>query len=680
MMRRCYWFQFCIWLLCLTTLFMPSLSAQQEKQFAEDRLRDKIQNYKQRIVSTNKGSDVENIGYVLSEMMSESNDVLYGAIKAAWGEIDNTNVKNALLNVCEGYTRSTRFENGILIRNTGGLTQEGFEVICLALEDATPVINERARRALTQITLQPIERRQDLDAWRKKYANLPFEEQLYRSTQDVAQRIATGTPKDRRVSLPILANLTLITSMSFADVRMRRTQPYEIPDDVRVRALVKSKMANSLILCMRPEVDKDIRVTALRAMARIVWDKADIMSVETTLQKCLGEFLKDAVRNKQPNFNGISLNECLSLLGKVERPWATDMMFDLLKSPEDYERTSLYILLNAIGNSNDPRTVPAIIGYFERIEENPSINSFLNLMLRRIVNAPITYSQENRDGAWWRNWWEDNKQNFSEETRKAALVYLKKKSPIQFLPNFWLRRRFERIVINEDQSYIYWLVSAGYLGSKQSEEKPGVIVVLNDTDPQNGTYRSQWQEAIAQAVEGRYLIVLIKSPDTKSNLWKLNPSQGDPKIPTVQELVAKVVADVQKRTDVNSQRILLHGEGVSGLAVYACSLEKKTPFMGFSLFTSPFRTAQLPPLATSKQRRYFISHRKGDKQAPFFLAQSAETLLKKNGAVVSFHHASDLSSFGSGKSDELRQMFLWMEKNVAQREVVPQKPITQLPQ
>ncbi len=124
-----------------------------------------------------------------------------------------------------------------------------------------------------------------------------------------------------------------------------------------------------------------------------------------------------------------------------------------------------------------------------------------------------------------------------------------------------------------------------------------------------------------------------------------------------------VVADVSARYPIDPARLILHGVGEGGLAAYGCSLSASTPFRGFYILASPFKTAKLPPLTRAKGRRYLIQQSKDDKIVPYFQAAAAEDLLKKQAALVKLVVTKGEHGYKFAESpwEQVAQAIGWLE-------------------
>jgi predicted esterase len=181
------------------------------------------------------------------------------------------------------------------------------------------------------------------------------------------------------------------------------------------------------------------------------------------------------------------------------------------------------------------------------------------------------------------------------------------------------------------------------------------VVVLAD-QPYSTAASRHWQDIAGRLWDGKYLVALMTLPKDDS---KSGPRDA------AASTVAEVVRDARSRTPIDPKRVYLLGEGASGMEAYACSLEPNTPFHGFMILSSAFRSAQLPALSASKSRRYCLVHPRTSKAAPYVMAQAAESLLKQKGALVKllpFEGAPSESGAGAGLDTALRQGMLWLNE------------------
>ena len=109
-------------------------------------------------------------------------------------------------------------------------------------------------------------------------------------------------------------------------------------------------------------------------------------------------------------------------------------------------------------------------------------------------------------------------------------------------------------------------------------------------------------------------------------------------------------------------RIFLHGTADSGPAVYAASLESSTPFKGFYLLATPFKSAGLS-LKQAKGRRYVLQNSKEDKANPYLMAAAAQKILSDNGASVKLltYRGKAPYEFEEGREKAMTDALTWLE-------------------
>jgi predicted esterase len=200
------------------------------------------------------------------------------------------------------------------------------------------------------------------------------------------------------------------------------------------------------------------------------------------------------------------------------------------------------------------------------------------------------------------------------------------------------------------------------------QDRPGLIVVISDSDPNNRPIQEFWQQAVTKAFGNRYLVAVAMAPrwqNEKPYTWvtAANESRAPAAKFTVETFASEIVADIVARYPIHPDHIFLHGEGGGGLAAYSCSLQPQTPFKGFSLLSAEFRSAQLPPMAAAKGRRYYIQAGKEDKTLPYFLTTSAQGLLTKAGATVDVNPlgGDHTPRFNADTLDLLTKAVNWLE-------------------
>lgn len=328
-----------------------------------------------------------------------------------------------------------------------------------------------------------------------------------------------------------------------------------------------------------------------------------------------------------------------TMMGTVNSAWAADRLLDVLK--DDLSDTERMILLSMVASrGQNLYLIPNLIGLLEA-ESWPATSQRIRYLLTVLTKTPPAPEQ---DAAWWRNWWSQNKTRYPPDLQAVAIPKLPKR-PSPDRTAAFITRHTERRLLGGDAQRAYWLLCPGAI---TPENRPGVappkptyglIVALADGVGDGSDLADFWKEAIQKSLKDGYFVALPVAPrwdahQPTSWVTQQNMSQVKGARFSTEAFLNDIVKDVQGRYPIDPHRLILHGIGEGGLAAYACSLSGATPFQGFYILSSPFRTAQLPSLASAKGHRYLIQQSKEDKRTPYFHAAAAEEMLRKQSAVV----------------------------------------------
>ena len=208
-------------------------------------------------------------------------------------------------------------------------------------------------------------------------------------------------------------------------------------------------------------------------------------------------------------------------------------------------------------------------------------------------------------------------------------------------------------------------------GKDAAPEMPsaGLLVVLPPADGDGSLAAQFWGEVMRSVLKGRYYVAVATAPkwaDAPQTPWitETTLKQAKGASFTTETFVKDIFNDVNSAYNIDPQRVFLHGAAESGLAVYACSLAPQTPFKGFYIHDAPFRSGQLPPLAASHGRRYFLQQSQDDKTGPMWMAEAARKLLTDRGATVkvaSYHGTGAYNFADNNRWEHLTEAITWLE-------------------
>lgn len=361
-----------------------------------------------------------------------------------------------------------------------------------------------------------------------------------------------------------------------------------------------------------------------------------------------------------------------SILGAVKSDWASDMLFNMLM--DDYPSNDSWIFLQALANATDPHLIPKLIALLEA-DDSQDTMQIVGVALRKLTNNKV---DRMHDGGWWHIWWDRNKGDYPEDVQKVPFPKITLHRAVD--PNgFYIRRRAELHLMDDDPQRAYWLLCPAYIAPTTAQNGPtppprkpsfGLIVVLADGKGNGEDLTDFWQEAIQKSLKDGYFVALPIAPQWNAHqptAWVTQMAVNQVKEArfSTETFVSDIVKDVKKRYPIDPNRTLLHGVGTGGLAAYACSLSDTTPFKGFYILSSPFKTAQLPPLTHARGRHYLIQGSKEDKQAPYFQAVAADDLLRKQAAVVKLMPTTGEHGYKFAEKpwDQVGQAIGWLEAN-----------------
>lgn len=380
-----------------------------------------------------------------------------------------------------------------------------------------------------------------------------------------------------------------------------------------------------------------------------------------------------ASKDNPPNIR----EQAISLFASPDSKWATDTLLKMFveEYPEPITST-LGMVLSQIG---DPRIIPTMIGMLEADNTREGIMQLGNVL----ANVTGVLVLDNHDAAWWREWWKRNNMRFPPDVRKMPfpkLVLKKRVPPPGFVDP--TQPRAETRLIGNDPQKSYWVVvppgryprnrNNRFVGNEEPRlslsDGLGVIVVL-DENGNGAALVSLWTEILRSLPNANsYCIILPVGPrwNTEQKIaWVTSSTkklvQGAQF--TTESFVREILTDVAKVYTIDPKRVFLHGVGEGGLAAYSCALEPDTPFKGFYILASPFRSAQLPPLKNAKGRRIFIHHSKDDRFAPYLTAAAAQKILGEHGATVKLvtYRGKHGYEFDDNRNKEIGAALGWLE-------------------
>jgi predicted esterase len=338
-------------------------------------------------------------------------------------------------------------------------------------------------------------------------------------------------------------------------------------------------------------------------------------------------------------------------LKRKEFPWAADLLVDVLKDglyTEDLSsRAVIWAAATALAEIGDPKTIPPMIAVIEADNTYDTVYGVGYFGLGRLTG--VTYD-ESHNGAWWRQWWEKNRERYPTDIREIPIPNLPKRATP---PS-------NRVKTDDPQADVADIAAvdlqAGgdpkkryFLNMKSGDQAPpqgfGLLIVLPGGD---GSEDFQpFVRRIHKNVLGKgWLIAQAVAPkwDGKQSDQVVWPTDGL-KYPaakfTTEEFVEAIVADVQtklERQKVDPKRIFVLGWSSGGAAAYAAALRKGSPLTGAFVAMSVFKPEQLPAIENAKGKSFYLLQSPDDALIPMRFADTAAKTLQEAGANVHLQH------------------------------------------
>lgn len=554
------------------------------------------------------------------------------------------------------------------------------ELVSIGLNDKDPIILENAKQVAFGMALEEIQTYEGFQNWRSRQKGLTNAEVMKRSCTKFVNKLQT-TPESNVT--PILRRVVQLYdrihegmrnsySISTAGgvVNYKATYKYEVRYDefagLRRKSLLEAGILEHLKKYLQPNMPDDMRDAAIQLLHVLRPEIPDLLRFDEELRREIPRQIQTG-----------KMTIAVELLRLVQKPWSEDLLLSLLDRNDIIRgRVDFQSILKALSMSNDKRLIPALIKRYDDLNPGRTSDNLITGILFKLIKEPLEDSNfpglshpgmkiNTPLGEWWREWWIDNRGSFSAKVQ--AIFPHSRKLSMEILS----KRRAGRISLG-DSNRNYHLFFPLIQGNIPQTENPGLIVVLSNTGSKNE--QLAWRRFSQVILTGHYLVAYVYPPVANPNEpWRWHLSSGATSasnIPISEQLANGVVNDLQALIPLDKSRIFLVGEEQAGMPALYSALSPKSPFSGFLVLSAAFRTEQLPPLKNAKGRRVYIQHDKADKTTPLFLATSAETLLKKNGARVQLQviannplNTNTPLEVERDKQDKLLKAIEWLEKS-----------------
>jgi len=280
---------------------------------------------------------------------------------------------------------------------------------------------------------------------------------------------------------------------------------------------------------------------------------------------------------------------------------------------------------------------------------------------------------EKHDGAWWRAWWEKNKQRFPAQVQALEVPRLQ---PVRGSPRAKADPAeaadvadvpAEQHFANGDTNKLYFLIGRTD-GAGVARTGYRLLLVLPGGDG-GRDFQPFIKRIYKNALPEGYLIAQLVAPkwDEQQFTQLVWPTEAD-RYPAMkfstEEFVRTVVADIEKQHRLDTNHIFALGWSSGGPAAYAVSLDLATPVTGSFVAMSVFKPAQLPDLKHAQGRSYYLLHSPED-FIPLRMAEEARDALKRHGATVQLQTYSGGHGWRGDVYGMIRKGLIWLEQHAS---------------
>jgi predicted esterase len=322
--------------------------------------------------------------------------------------------------------------------------------------------------------------------------------------------------------------------------------------------------------------------------------------------------------------------------------WAVDLVLDVLKGSLEEDGVRLRIFawaaVRTLASFDDPRVIPTMIAVIDADNTYDTVYGVGYFGLGRLTG--VEYDKAH-DGAWWRRWWEKNKEKYPEVVRAVEIPELSKKRPrAEQAPADPLADMADvpaqDLRAGGDDKKRYFLI-----GARKAEPPAagyGLLIVLPGGDG-SADFQPFIRRIYKHVLNDRWLIAQAVAPRWDEDqfdriVWPTATSGYPAARFTTEDFIQAIVGDVRAKAKINPRRVFLLGWSSGGPPCYAATLHKDSVVAGAFIAMSIFRPGELPALVNAKDRAFYLLQSSQDQVTPIQHAAVAEKALRAAAAKV----------------------------------------------
>jgi predicted esterase len=355
-------------------------------------------------------------------------------------------------------------------------------------------------------------------------------------------------------------------------------------------------------------------------------------------------------------------------LGGKGRDWALKPMLTGLTNAvlQAKDGTLIWTIAQSLAEIGSPKVIPAMIGL---IEADNTYNTVYGIGYFGLGKLTGVNYDKTHNGAWWRQWWDKNKQQFSDDVRAAEIPgsELMKQNGRSGHSNHeteFLNISAKDYFANGNSNQHYWLIrKAGSTNPPAAGYRLLLVLPGGDGGPD---FRPFVQRICKNALPDNFLVAQLIAPKWDAAQWEqlVWPTEKN-RYPaarfTTEEFIAAVVKEVQGQHPVASNGVFTLSWSSSGPAAYAASLDARCQVAGSFVAMSVFKPEQLPDLGAARGRSYYLYQSPKD-FIPFRMVEDARDRLTANDARVRLQTYEGGHGWHGDVYGAIRTGIAWLEE------------------
>jgi predicted esterase len=575
------------------------------------------------------------------ELAAMPGDEGFAILKANWEKIANVGARQQIL---KAWYYATPYP--LHLRKQPRLL-DGLD---LGMRDRSPAVQGWAMDYLSNLAFQEFsEDFQAYNAWYQANRDRPVPEVIAESARRFAAEAARTVKRDAPKRASWLAQR--------ADVFRQGPEARQAALDAGLLHTLERWAAGADARSEREEIQ--LAANALGVIGQLKPKEAELRRVVVPL----------LAREKPLEVRAAAIT---ALEGK-ENAWAIDHVLDGLKGSlkEDTGniRAPVWAAASTLASFDDPGVIPTLIAVIDSDNTYDTVYGVGYFALGRLTG--VRYD-ESHDGAWWRRWWEKNKDRYPEAVRALEIPKLSKKGPPAERAPADPIADVEDIQAQDlraggDGKKRYFLIGAK--DARPPAAGYGLLIILPGGDG-SADFQPFIRRIHKNVLNDRWLIAQAVAPKWDDNQFKqvVWPTAAVPYPAakfTTEAFIRAILDDVRAKVKIDPRRLFLLGWSSGGPPCYTTALSKDSAVTGAFIAMSVFRPGQLPAVENAKDKAFYLLQSPQDTVTPVQHAEAAEKALQAAGARVRLQRYEGGHGWRGDVWTMIRDGIAWLDPHTA---------------